>query len=160
MLKMLVNAAGWSHSTPQSPTFADVPLDNAFYTFVETAARRGIISGYACGQHDAEPCDSMNRPYFRSSSYITRGQVSKVVALALGYESVESSTPTFADVPTDSPFYEYIEALASRGILGGYTCGQDLREPCDANSRPYFRSTKHVTRGQVSKIITNGFSSP
>src|SRR5262249_36143105 len=54
--KIDVVAAGWPPLTPATGTFADVAPGGAFYSFVEAAYCRGIISGYACGG-PGEPCD-------------------------------------------------------------------------------------------------------
>jgi hypothetical protein len=61
-------------------------------------------------------------------------------------------------VPSTDPFYPYIRCLACRGIVGGYLCGGP-GEPCPG---AYFRPTNPVTRGQVSKIVSEaaGFSEP
>jgi hypothetical protein len=70
---------------PGSPTFADVPYDpsnTSLYAYVETAAGRGIISGYPCGG-SGEPCDSQNRPYYRPGNNVTRAQLSKMLSEAL-----------------------------------------------------------------------------
>jgi photosystem II stability/assembly factor-like uncharacterized protein len=56
----------------------------------------------------------------------------------------------FADVPPGSTFYDYIRCLACRGIVGGYPCGGP-GEPCPGS---YYRPNTNVTRGQVSKIIS------
>jgi hypothetical protein len=67
---------------------------------------------------------------------------------------VITSTPTlcpieFTDVPEGSTFYPYILCLACRGIINGYPDGT-------------FRPNNLVTRGQLSKIVSNavGFSDP
>ena len=52
------------------------------YTFVETAAAHGVISGYTCGG-PGEPCDARNRPYFRQGNNATRGQIAKIVYLSV-----------------------------------------------------------------------------
>jgi hypothetical protein len=45
-------------------------------------ASRGIIGGYPCGGA-FEPCVApSNRPYFRPNNPATRGQMSKIAALA------------------------------------------------------------------------------
>ncbi len=155
LLKMVVSATGWAMDNPKDPSFADVPRDSAFYIFVETAARHGIINGYPCGS-EAEPCDVDGRPYFRPGSNITRGQLSKVMALALGLPAPAAGTETFADVPEGSPFHTYVEAMSANHIVGGYTCG--LRgEPCDGARRPYFRPSSSATRGQVAKFVAVGY---
>jgi hypothetical protein len=64
------------------------------------------------------------------------------------------ATPTscpiqFTDVPAGSTFYPFIRCLACRGIISGY---QDNT----------FKPNNNVTRGQLSKIVTNAarFSDP
>ncbi len=59
-------------------------------------------------------------------------------------------TVTFNDVPVGSTFYDYVRCLACRGIVGGYPCGGP-GEPCPGN---YYRPNNNVTRGQVSKIVS------
>lgn len=81
--KITVVAAGWPLINPTSPTFEDVLPGSTFYTFVETAACSGVVSGYACGE-PGEPCVSpSNRPYFRAYNDATRGQIAKIVYLAI-----------------------------------------------------------------------------
>jgi hypothetical protein len=65
---------GWAPVTPATPTFSDVPSSDAFYTFVETAYRHGVISGYGCGGSCLQ---------FRPGATATRGQGSKIVDLAI-----------------------------------------------------------------------------
>jgi hypothetical protein len=80
--KIAVITAGWAFVNPAGPSFADVAPGSAFYAAVETAVCHGILSGYACGG-PGEPCDSAHRPYFRPSASATRGQIAKIVYLAL-----------------------------------------------------------------------------
>jgi len=158
LLKMVVNAAGWPVVTPPTPTFADVPDSHPFYSFIETGVSHGIISGYQCGG-PGEPCDPQQRPYFRPGNDITRGQLSKVIALARGYPFPSPPTPTFADVPAAHPFYGFIEAVYAHAIVSGYTCGGP-GEPCDPQNRPYFRPAANANRGQVSKFVTLAYGGP
>jgi hypothetical protein len=67
-------------------------------------------------------------------------------------------TLSFNDVPPGQTFYTWIRCLACRGIVSGYPCGGP-GEPCPGN---YYRPNNNVTRGQVSKIISEsaGFSDP
>ena len=55
----------------------------------------------------------------------------------------------FTDVPNGSTFYVWIRCLACRLIVNGYSDGT-------------FRPNNNVTRGQLSKIVSNsaGFSDP
>jgi hypothetical protein len=64
---------------------------------------------------------------------------------------VPTSCPVeFNDVPPGSTFYDFIRCLACRGIVGGYPCGGP-GEPCPGS---YYRPNNNVTRGQVSKIVS------
>jgi hypothetical protein len=132
--------------------FEDVPPGSTFYEFVECMGTRGIISGYPCGGV-GEPCHAQNKPYFRPNANVTRGQVSKMVVSAAGWnDPVPSTQQTFEDVPPGSTFWLWIEQLAGRGIIGGYPCGGPF-EPCQPPSnRPYFRPNNNLTRGQLAKI--------
>jgi hypothetical protein len=68
--KIVVIAAGWPTINPSVPTFLDVPPEDPFYTYIETAYDHGIIQGYMDGT-------------FRPANNATRGQISKIVYLAL-----------------------------------------------------------------------------
>lgn len=73
---------------------------------------------------------------------------------------IVTSTPTvctieFTDVPASHTFYGYIECLVCRGIVSGYDSGCETGNPC-------FKAGNSVTRGQLSKIVSNaaGYSQP
>jgi hypothetical protein len=68
--KIIVLAEGWAINTQGGPHFSDVPADHPFYSFVETAYNRTIISGYS---------DTT----FRPGNDATRGQLSKIMHGAL-----------------------------------------------------------------------------
>lgn len=70
-------------------------------------------------------------------------------------ETPGNATPTptpcplqFSDVPDGSTFYTYIRCMACRGIVNGYSSGCETGDPC-------FRPNNNVTRGQLSKIVSN-----
>jgi hypothetical protein len=136
--------------------FEDVPPGHTFYDFIWRLAERGFVTGYPCGG-PGEPCVPPNNlPYYRPSSNVTRGQLSKLVA-----EAAMLSDPVgdqvFEDVPPGHTFYDYIQRLANLGIMGGYACG-GAGEPCvPPGNRPYFRPGNNATRGQASKIVANTF---
>ncbi len=164
--KILSAALGWSDPA-SGQTFQDVPPTQTFYTYIQRAAARGLISGYLCGQNAFEPCvGPANRPYFRMNNNITRAQISKVVVLAKAWITgtptpVPTAAPyTFQDVPPNNSFYLYVEQAAVHGAIGGYLCG-GVGEPCVApNNRNYFRPNFNATRGQLSKIIVISTSQP
>jgi hypothetical protein len=160
LAKIVAIAAAFSDpvsSTQQ--TFEDVPSNNGLWLYVERAVGHGLINGYPCGGNAFEPCNApLNRPYFRPFNNATRGQISKIVGTAGGFtEAVASTQQTFEDVPIGSTFWEYIERMATRGVIGGYPCGGP-GEPCNApGNRPYFRPNNNATRGQISKITAQAF---
>ena len=107
--------------------FTDVPLNDPFYQYIETARRDNIIGGYADGT-------------FRPSANVTRGQVAKIAVESAGMADRSTNTASFSDVPTNHPFYTYIETAYANGILSGYADGT-------------FRPNGDATRGQVAKIV-------
>lgn len=126
--------------TACSIEFNDVLTGSTFYPYVRCLACLGIVGGYSDGS-------------FKPNTTTSRGQVSKVVANAAGF-SEPVSGQLFEDVPPGSTFHEYVQRLASRGYIAGYTCG-GVGEPCGVGNLPYFRPSNNVTRGQLSKIAAN-----
>jgi hypothetical protein len=87
--------------------------------------------------------------------YGSRGQPGGTPTPTAGTRT-PSATPTpttctlsFTDVPQGSTFYVFVRCLACLGIVNGYADGT-------------FRPNNNVTRGQLSKIVSNsaGFSDP
>lgn len=147
------STSGTPAATPTSCTltFTDVPPSQTFYQWIRCLACLGIINGYPDGT-------------FKPGNPVTRGQLSKIASNSAGF----TDTPTgqqFQDVPPTGPgstFYPYIYRLVIRGYINGYPCGGP-GEPCiPPNNLPYFRPNTPVTRGQITKIISNaaGFSDP
>ncbi|HUP27418.1 MAG TPA: S-layer homology domain-containing protein [Chloroflexia bacterium] len=151
LAKIVSNAAGFTES-PDPQIYQDVPASDTFYQWINRLSRRGFIGGYPCGG-PGEPCVA-NRPYFRPNASATRAQTAKIVSNTAGYTETQTAQ-TFQDVPPSNSFYQFIQRLASRGIMGGYPCGGP-GEPCVAN-RPYFRPNNNITRGQSAKIVANTF---
>jgi hypothetical protein len=135
LTKIVVLAEGWTIYSPLSPTFRDVAVCHAFYDYVETAYKHGVISGYDCGPGCLE---------FRPENNITRAQLCKIVVLAQGWSLYTAPTPHFSDVPATHAFYQYVETAYSHGIISGYTCGRACLE---------FRPGNSATRGQICKIV-------
>jgi hypothetical protein len=148
--KIVANSAGFN-DTPSGQQFQDVPIGSTFYVYIYRLVHRGYISGYPCGG-PGEPCvPPDNLPYFRPNAYATRGQISKIVSNAAGFNDTPSGQQ-FQDVPVGSTFYDYIYRLSHRGIISGYACGGP-GEPCVPPANlPYFRPNNDATRGQMSKI--------
>jgi hypothetical protein len=109
-------------------TFSDVQPGSTFYLFVQCLACRGILGGYQDGT-------------FRPENGVTRGQLSKIVSNAAGFDDAVSGQ-TFSDVDPDNTSYMYIERMAMHGVIGGYDDGT-------------FRPGNSATRGQIAKIVSN-----
>jgi hypothetical protein len=155
LAKIVANAAGFTEP-PGAQQFEDVPLGSTFFDFIWRLYTRGVVNGYSCGGA-GEPCvPPSNLSYFRPNANASRGQISKIVSNAAGFVDPPGDQ-IFEDVPSSHTFYDFIERLASRAIMGGYVCG-GVAEPClPPNNRPYFRPYNNATRGQTSKIVANTF---
>jgi glucose/arabinose dehydrogenase len=146
---------------PDQQTFEDVPPGSTFWLYIERLAglQTNIVSGYPCGS-TGEPCvPPNNRPYFRPNTGATRGQLTKIVSSAAGFnDAIPTTQYTFTDVEPGHTFWLYVERLLENrpGVMGGYVCGGP-GEPCDSQNRPYFRPNNPLTRGQTSKIVANTF---
>lgn len=132
--KMVVLASQWPLLDPEVSTFSDVAPGSTFYTYVETAAAHGVISGYDDGT-------------FRPGNNVTRGQVSKMIVLAKGLRQFAPQTPTFSDVAPGSTFYVYVETAHYYNIISGYEDGT-------------FRPGNNATRSQLAKIIYQTYTMP
>ena len=121
-----------------------MPVGSTFYSYIHCLACLGIINGYPDGS-------------FRPNNNVTRGQLSKIVANAAGFDDTPSGQQ-FQDVPASGPgstFYVYIYRLVHRAFISGYPCGGP-GEPCvPPLNLPDFRPNANATRGQISKIVTN-----
>lgn len=122
-------------------SFSDVPYGSFNYDYIYYLACNGIVSGYS---------DTT----FRPNSPTTRGQLAKIAANSAAFTETVSGQ-IFTDVPPTNNFYPFIQRLATRSLISGYTCGSTPSEPCDGQSRPYFRPSVPVSRAQIAKILAN-----
>ncbi len=125
--KIIVLSKEWPLLSPAVPSFSDVPADSLYFPYVETAKAHGALGGYQDGT-------------FRLNGSVSRGQLSKIVVSAQGWELLNPATPSFNDVAPDSPFYPYIETASAHSVLGGYSDGT-------------FRPGNLATRGQITKVV-------
>ena len=102
-----------------TPTFIDVPVDDARYRSIEYAFARGVISGYADGA-------------YRPQRPLNRGSAAVLIARALAGDNDiathQCRGPLFPDLTQDSddPYrecYRYVAFLAARGLVQGYPDG-------------------------------------
>lgn len=92
----------------QAATFTDLPPGSLFYTEMNWAVTKGLLSIYPDGS--IRPNDPVDRQTFARMIYIYRGKPSY---------TPPTKTP-FSDVPTTHPYYKDICWLASQGITAGY----------------------------------------
>jgi hypothetical protein len=77
---------------------------------------------------------------------LTVGDTNAIAGATVGYKLQVSPAPgsaTFGDVPTNHPFFQYVEALAKSGITGG--CGSGNYCP-----------NAPLTRGQMAVFLAKG----
>jgi hypothetical protein len=92
---------------------------------------------------------------FHAERNITRGQISKVVSNAAGFNE-DPGSQIYADVPPGSTYYAYINRLTNRGIMSGYPCPtRPNGSPCSPNDPAIFLPNANATRGQLAKIVSN-----
>jgi hypothetical protein len=114
--------------------FSDVPSGDIFSSYVETAYRHGLVSGYEDGT-------------FRPSESVTRGQLAKIIVEAAGLKLANPAAPTFSDVGLGSAFYRYVETAHAQGLMDGYPDGT-------------FGADAQATRGQMCKVMLLGAFPP
>ena len=81
-----------------------------------------------------------------------RPMIAKIISASQGFSETPAQQ-TFQDMPEGSPFYAESYRLAMRNVISGYACGGP-GEPCTGGNRPYFRPNRDVTRGQISKMLS------
>lgn len=129
LAKVLVNAAGIPVANGGTARFSDVPAGHTFYDYVMTLAARGTVNGYSDGT-------------FRPNAYVTRGEFSKMVVGAFGFQPNTQGGPHFTmDVPASHTFYSHVETLYNLNILNGYSATR-------------FGVNDNVTREQMAKIVS------
>ncbi|MDQ2809861.1 MAG: S-layer homology domain-containing protein, partial [Chloroflexota bacterium] len=134
LCKIVVLGEAFTLHTQDGPHFSDVAVGSTFYSFIETAYYRGIISGYSDGT-------------FRPSANVTRGQLSKIMVVAQGWPLDTSGGPHFSDVAVGTIFYPFVETAYHHGIISGYSDGT-------------FHPVDGATRGQIAKIAWGALQHP
>ena len=118
---------------PVHPTcammFPDVQPGSKFYNELMSLTALKVVSGYADGT-------------FRPEQSMTRGLAVKMLAKAfdLPLETTTGSLQHFSDVPSDSPYFAYVEAAYKKGLVNGYKDGT-------------FKPEQAITRGALVKMV-------
>jgi hypothetical protein len=93
-------------------------------------------------KNDGIPVECWSSPLmFCPDCTITRAQLMLFLVAASNIALLNPSTPTFTDVPTTSPYYQYVETAVSKGWTGG--CAPGL-----------FCPEEPVTRAQAAVFIS------
>lgn len=114
------------NGTKGKTQFPDVASDSVASGYIQAAAEKGIIQGFADGT-------------FKPNAQVTRGQLA--IFLTRAFELTKSSSVTFSDVSSSSAAYPYIGYLVAGNITLGYDDGT-------------FRPNSAVTRGQFAAFMT------
>jgi hypothetical protein len=110
--------------------FDDVAPTDPLFVAAQLAGTAGLFTGYA---------DRTLRP----ENPLTRAQGAIVLVRAFAFAPVTECRPSFVDVPCDHFAYGPIQALADRGLVGGYQDGT-------------FRPGNPFTRAQAAKVLVGG----
>jgi hypothetical protein len=110
-----------------APRYNDVPLTHPDFLAIEELSDQGIVSGYNDGS-------------FRPDELVTRAQAAKVISKAFQWGLINPAESRFVDVPQDSWMYPYVETIAARGVITGF-------------SDNTFLPTGTISRGKLIKAI-------
>lgn len=121
------------YEPPAYPTFKDVPEDEWFYKYVESALQFGIVNGYT----DAE---GNLTGYFGPNDPVTRAAATKIILEAFATPMDANLPAIFPDVQPTDWFFDYVMNAYNHYIVDGY--GNDDFGPHD-----------FLTRAQAAKII-------
>lgn len=137
MAKFIVTAFNFKLSGSYSDNFPDISSDSKFFEYIQILKQLQIVGGYSDGT-------------YRPTNYVTRGEVTKFIALAFYRKDIDISGELkniFPDLPNDNPFAYYINYLAQNEVnnetlISGYSDGT-------------YKADDPLTRGQMAKIIWN-----
>ncbi len=138
MAKLAVEAFELTLENPATPTFKDVPQDAWFYQYVETAAKNGIVGGY-------KNENGTLTGYYGPGDSLTREQAMKILVLAAPLATNTNGGPHFADVPTSTWSYEYVETGYNMSVVDGYPDGS-------------FGPGKNINRAEIAKMVSNAMN--
>ena len=123
--KLLAKALKLNLSTEYSPKFEDVSKNHSAYNEIAKLTELGIFQ---------------NKTFFYPNEYLTRGQMSKIMAEGFNIVVDDINKHKFRDVSKDYWAYHYIHTIAEVNIASGV----------DAN---HFDPTGAVTRAHMAAFI-------
>jgi len=141
VVKMIIEAINGleGHTIHGISAFDDVKTTDWFYPYVDAAASRGIVSGYA----DA---NGSYTGYFGPADALTRAAAVKILIEAFELKSPILVPAEFSDVQLEDWFYTYVKNAQSLGIVQGYADGS-------------FDPHKAVTRAEFAKMLSASLNS-
>jgi len=104
ILKFALKAADIEIITSGEVSFTDVPKDVWYYSYVATAASKGIVSGYDDGT-------------FQPERVVTRAEGSKIILKALQVQLPESYSGGLTDVSSEDWFAPYVEYIRKYDLM-------------------------------------------
>ena len=113
-------------------SFADVPMSNIFYSFVENILHNRITAGGICGGYC--PADATLRK--QMAVFVLKAKEGSVFV-------PPPATGIFNDVPAADPFAPWIEELFHRGVVAG----------CNAPNGPNYCPNDPVLRQQMAVFL-------
>jgi hypothetical protein len=136
--KMVVLGFGFPIDTSGGPHFTDVQAGTEFYGYIETAVKKGIVSGF-------------DNRLFKPWDNVNRAQLTKMIVLGATqadparWQLSNPSSPSFTDVPSSNTFYRYVETAKAHNIISGVGTRQ-------------FDLWNYAKRGQICKILDGALS--
>src|SRR3989338_1546722 len=136
LLKMVMGGAGHALVTlAAAPTFVDVKNENSFFPWIETAVRRGFVSGFR---------DRFGRLtwLFKPWDNVTRGEAIKmtVTSFELNFPA-GAAQPNYSDITPDNPFASFITIAGAYGLLLA-----QIGQPLKPNEK--------INRAEVAKLVS------
>ena len=113
-------------------SFADVPMANLFYPFVENIFHNGITAGGSCGGY----CTDASTLRKQMAVFVLKSKEGQ-------FYSPPPATGVFNDVPASDPFAPWIEELYHRGVVAG----------CNAPNGPNYCPNDPVLRQQMAVFL-------
>ncbi|MDX8364753.1 S-layer homology domain-containing protein [Cytobacillus sp. IB215665] len=122
---ILANAIPLTENIPANPGFTDISEDHPAYYAIAKLTEMGIF---------------VKANTFNPDGTLTRSQMSKIITLLFQLEG--GGTSSFIDISSDHWAADYIDALATNGIVGGYSDGT-------------FKPNGDTTRAQLAVVVCN-----
>ena len=128
--------------SPPNASFSDVPNSSIFFSFIESAAHSGAVSGLSRSQ-----CQELGSTYpcFGPNRNVSRAEIAIIIQRIRSYSPASPAVPSFTDVPVSHFAFSAIETLYGRGIISGATC--------NGSSSLCFRPNESSRRGELSKLV-------